>query len=165
MMQDDSKKKLFKKIEELSTIHISDSPESDGLTVLSAKLSEIVSKHSQATVLSNKVISILGQKKRAFDTLKTLYKIKLNRTLCENHLVKDGCSKDERISIASMLLQDEQLKLQQQESEVGEWEDINACVDNCLHTIVLAKEAISKQQSNILCQLKLGEINPNFGSR
>lgn len=164
-MDPNNREKLFEKLEKLSTIELRTDPAAHGLSDMSEKLSDIVNKHSTACILTNKIIKIYGEKRNALDTFKSMFKIKYNRTLAENELVKQGGSQSERIAIANSLLQEDQEKLSKLQNEVNEWEDIKECAENCLKTLVIAKESISKQQSIIMKQLEMGEISSSFGSK
>ena len=163
-MDPDNKDKLFKKLDELSRISLRSDPAEHGLSDMSEKLSDIVNKHSTACILTNKIIRIFGDKRRSLDTMKSMYKIKYNRTLAENEIVKQGSSQSERIAIATSLLQDDQQKLQEVQNDVNEWEGIKECAENCIRTLVIAKESISKQQAIIMKQIEIGEVSSAFGS-
>jgi hypothetical protein len=163
-MDPQNREKLFKKLEELSTISLRTDPAAHGLSDMSEKLSDIVNKHSTACILTNKVIKIFGEKRNLLDTAKSMFKIRYNRTLAENEMVKAGGSQAERVAIACSLLQEDQQKLTELQNEVNEWEGIKECAENCLKTLVIAKESISKQQSIIMKQLEMGEVGPGFGS-
>jgi len=164
-MDPNNRDKLFKKIEELSTITLRDDPAEHGLSDMSLKLSEIVNKHSSACVLANKIIKIFGEKQQALNSIKSLYKIKYNNVLASNELVKQGGSQAERVAIATSLLQAEQQKLTDLQNEVTEWEGIKECIDNAVKTLVIAKESMSKQQQIIMQQISIKEIGTGFGSR
>ena len=164
-MDHSQKEKLFKKLEDLSTISLRSDPAAHGLSDMSEKLSEIVNKHSTACILANKIIKIYGEKRNALDTYKSMFKIKYNRMLAENELVKQGGSQSERIAIANSLMHEEQTKMSELQNESQEWEGIKECAENCLRTLVIAKESVSKQQSIIMKQIEMGEVGSDFGSR
>lgn len=163
-MDQNSKEKLFKKLEELSTISLRADPAAHGLSDMSEKLSDIVNKHSTACILTNKIIKIHGEKRQLLDTAKAMFKMRLNRTLAENEMVHAGGSQAERIAIANSLLQEDQHKLMELQNDTNQWEGIKECAENCLKTLVIAKESISKQQSIIMKQLEMGEVGTGFGS-
>ena len=164
-MNPENKEKLFAKLDQLSTITLRTDPAAHGLSDMSEKLSDIVNKHSTACVLTNKIIKIHSEKRNLLDTAKSMFKIHYNRELADNELVKQGGSQAERIAIANSLLQEEQQKLSDLQNDANEWESIKECAENCLKTLVIAKESISKQQAIIMKQIEMGEVGTDFGSK
>ena len=62
-----TKEKIFKEFESLSGIELRKDPAAHGLSDMNEKLSEIVTKHSKACILTNKIIRIHGEKRNLLD--------------------------------------------------------------------------------------------------
>lgn len=162
----EDKQKLFDLIDNLGKIKLREDPVEYGLTDLNIKIAKVDNNKSIASRIANKVIKILGDKKRKLEILKDIYDIKYNKLLASNEKVAEGESKDERIAIAKGMLIKERKKILKLQAIISEKEDMLKCVNNCLKSLKASKEALSRQLSVVKDQIYLGEVDSSkFASK
>lgn len=159
MMEEDKFIKTLNLIEKLSTIKLRSDPVEYGLSDINEKLAEVTNKKSNATILSNKITYKIGSLRREMRTLKSIYEIEFNKILSTDIDVLEAKFKDQKMSIAKSKLVNNLEKINDLHNTISKWEDLDVCIQNCLSTLKVAKETLSRQLSVIKQQIEIGEIS------
>lgn len=154
----DTHSKILKQLEELSTVVLAEDPGEAGLRDINARLADVTNKTSKAGIISNRILVALSGKRIELEDLRSALDIKMQRLMSDNDYVTAGKSRQERESRASSKLTEDSEAINSLKRIVARLETLLICSENCLKTLKIAKECVSRQWSVISKQIELGEL-------